>query len=386
MEILGIIAIIVVFGFIRAGLGAVGNLATGKTASGDIPFKVRATKSTETFEGSQYEVIKVEMKGGITAPFQGYAATLSLTAMDVTGGKKEPIVCTLDALQLGDTPVLAFISDFPLPYQANVLQNWIDVVSIPIDTLVFPRKGMRTVKFLVDIKGTNASSTCTTTYDFKDAGYMEARENREKLEVYTVQLAFAVSSADGEVHQDEAHIIREWIRKRVEMSSDAEAAKDRLNNTIKQELESFKCGKLRDVKDVCKLMLDVASVADRYDALELCLKVAQADGVAEEDELRMVNQLADLLGVDQDRFRAMRDKHFAAVIQNQSGVLNVDELLGITSDMSEREIKKHLRQEFQKWNQLAAHKDAAKREQAKEMLDLIGQKRAELSQRELANA
>jgi len=250
---------------------------------------------------------------------------------------------------------------------------------IPVDTLVFPRKGARKIRFHFDAEGTSASAQCTVTHQCTEAGYLEKKDNRKKFEILAVQLAFAVSSADGEVHQKEAHVIREWIRRRVEVAGDEGAAKDRLNTAIRQELQEFRDGKIRDVHGVCQKVLGVTTVADRYDVLELCLKVAQADGVAEEDELDMVNRLAELLDVDQERFRSMRDQHFSAVIENQSGMVDANELLGITPEMSETDVKKHLRKEFQKWNQLATHKDADKREQAKRMLDLIGKKRAEIS-------
>ena len=52
-----------------------------------------------------------------------------------------------------------------------------------------------------------------------------------------------------------------------------------------------------------------------------------------------------------------------------------EKMLGITSDMSNDEIKKHLRKEYTKWNSRVSNSDPAIREQAEEMIKIISELR-----------
>jgi hypothetical protein len=51
-------------------------------------------------------------------------------------------------------------------------------------------------------------------------------------------------------------------------------------------------------------------------------------------------------------------------------------MIGITPNMSEKEIKKHLRKEYTKWNARVSNADPKIREQANEMIKIIVELRA----------
>ena len=114
-------------------------------------------------------------------------------------------------------------------------------------------------------------------------------------------------------------------------------------------------------------------MGDRYDILELCLKVASADGTAKGVEMDLVSSLADSLGVDRDRFRTMTDKIVPVSIHETE---DVNKLLGIDPEWSVDQKKKHLRQENRKWRALATHADQDKKEQARQMQELIAREMA----------
>jgi len=344
------------------------------------PFEIRVREADETFGDTTARVFVVEMQGSITAPYDGYTATTALFVADVTTGEKEAIVSALDVLQMEDSIALGFSTSQKIPFRMSVINNWITLVKIPIDTLTFPRSGIRKVEFFVVVDGTSASSKKNITYTCSESGYLDADDNRKKFEEKAVELAFAVSASDGDVDRAEAAVIKSWIQQRVAMASsdERESVKDRLNQAIKNAYALFSDGGAHDVRNICENLKKVSTTAERYEALELCLHVAKADGIAEQDELEMLEKLAGYLDVDKDKFRSMKDKHLTVSMMNNSDVMDVDQLLGLHSDMSAAEKKKHLREEFKKWNQLSEHKDPEKRKQAKEMLDLIGQKRAEL--------
>ncbi len=183
-----------------------------------------------------------------------------------------------------------------------------------------------------------------------------------------VKLAVMTSACDGEIHPDENLLIHEWIAGKPAVYSHC------MNGAFNEAMRVLK-GTGYVLKDSC---LDIAKnihVSLKYDAMELCLHIAQADGVGADDEMRFLMSIGKWLDLDYDKFREMRDKILPSTIHEN---IDVDTQLGLLPEMSLAEKKKHLREEFKKWNPLSEHKDPEIRKQAKERLDLIGQKRAEL--------
>ena len=375
-----IIGIVVWVIIANADGGGAASSSSGEGSNSLKGFRIRVREVDEHFDGTTIKVFIVEMRGLIIAPSDGYNATTELLATDITTGEKEPIISAIEGLQAEDSIALGFKTSQKIPHAMSVINDWMTLVKIPIDTLTFPRSGMRTIEFFVDVGGTTASSKTTINHTCSEAGYLDARDSRKKFEVRAVELAFSVSASDGDVDRSEAAIIKSWIQKRVAMASgdEKEAVKDRLNQAITNAYEVFREGGVRNIRDICKNLKTVSTTAECYEALELCLQVAKADGVAEQEELEMLENLAEFLELDKEKFRSIKDKYLTVSMMNNPDVVDVDQLLGLRSDMTMAEKKKHLREEFKKWNQLSEHKDPEKRKQAKEMLDLIGQKHAEL--------
>lgn len=373
--IIGIMVLIV----IASSKGA-GTTSSNHGFSAPSNFEIRVREETASFGDIQAKVLTVAMRGPITAPHDGYNATTKLSVVDITGGEKYPIISAIDVLQSGDSVALGFKTSQKIPYRMSVIKDWMTLVKIPLDTLTFPRAGTRRLELFVHVEGALAIAKTTVSYTCTEPGYLDTIDNRRRFEEKTVELAFAVSASDGDVDRNEASVIKTWIQKRIALApeSQTETVKSTLNNVIKTAYEAFNNGNRHDVLRICSDLKKVATTAERYEALELCLQVAKADGVAEQDELEILEDLAEHLGLDKEKFRAMKDKHLTVSMMNNSDVMDVDRLLGLCSDMSPAEKKKHLREEFKKWNQLAEHSDPGKRDQAKQMLALIGQKRAEL--------
>ena len=69
----------------------------------------------------------------------------------------------------------------------------------------------------------------------------------------------------------------------------------------------------------------------------------------------------------------MIEKTLPVTIHTACG--NDENILGIHPDMTAKEAKKVLRQEYQKWNARVASSNPEIRQQAKEMIDLIAKTR-----------
>ncbi|NGP53584.1 TerB family tellurite resistance protein [Thioalkalivibrio sp. XN8] len=382
------------FWLLGGALRAIGAAAKSAVATvkGEEPparrFEARVSQTTIELKGNTAPIFEIEVRGPITAPYAGFEIQFVVHAMDITDGEAKPIFCALDWMQEADTPLLEYRTEAaPLPYQHAIISDWSRRAFVPIDMVSLPRSGTRRLEFHVDVVSANpeakyffgqrvsgvvlASATVRTSVEWAEIGYEEMRERRTRIEELTLDLAMAVSAADGSMDRAEGAVIRAWLGKRVEAIEDDEEKsreKRRLNGLVTAAYQKATAGEL-DMRAMCSELTEISDPAGRYDALELCLHVAAADGRAEEAELNTIRQLGEWMRVSLDRLRGMEEKILP--VSMHVGDADDDGLLGISGAMSPEEVRKHLNREYRKWNSLASHSDPSKREQAQEMLSRI---------------
>ena len=340
-------------------------------------FEFRARKA----KLDSLDVLHLEVKGPVNVAINNFPLPFIVEAYDISSGKEKPILCSYARYQCSDTHVLQIKDTHRIPYKNSLISEWSPIAIIPIDSLIFPYKGIREIQFTLNWF---SKPIIKRQYNIKirslEVGYLEAEDNRRKYDKLAVQLAFAVSGSDGELHKDEASIIKSWIKKRIELTDD-ESFKNEMNKIIKDEVDTFESDPAAyspDVAEIAANLNEVSSTAEKYDLMELLMKIVSSDGIANASELKIINNLTGYLGLDESKFRSMRDIHIPASKMNHLDEENIDEILGIKESMSESEIKKHLREEYANWNSLASHSDKEKRDQAKHMLKLIGKRRSQL--------
>ena len=115
-------------------------------------------------------------------------------------------------------------------------------------------------------------------------------------------------------------------------------------------------------------------------ALKLCLAVMSADGKADEAELKTLDRIVELVGLDPQEYRNMRDPHLTRAELDLDGTAGEDRkaLLGIKEGDSQEEIRRKLTDAFRKWNSRLTHSDPEIRKRAQEMLRLTAELRGEL--------
>lgn len=392
--ILTLVAIWFGFWLLRVVLNMIG--AAAKTAvakvKGEEPpprrFEARVSETTIEIKGNTAPIFEVEVRGPITVPYAGFEIQFVVHAFDITDGEAKPIFCALDWMQETVTPVLEYRTEAaPLPYEHAIISDWSRKAFVPIDMVTLPRSGSRHLEFHIDVVSANpetryvlgqrisgvvlASAVVKTGVAWAELGYEEMRERRTRIEELTLDLAMAVSAADGSMDRAEGAVIRAWLAKRVEAienEDEKSGEKRRLNGLVTAAYQKATAGKL-DMAEMCRELREISDPAGRYDALELCLHVAAADGRAEETELKTIRQLGEWMQISLERLRSMEEKILPVSIH--VGNADDDSLLGLNSSMSPEEVRKHLNREYRKWNSLASHSDPSKREQAQEMLSRI---------------
>lgn len=364
--------------------------ASDQTEESNLPVDMKAlncriqwTKLEE--EKSIHDAFSIEICGTINAPSDNCETTLQISIMDVTDGPANAKVVQSQLPQWSsqDGPDLSAFSFKArlgkLPYQVTTLSEWTAITQIRFDWLMFPRKGKRLLQFTTSIMSAEdnqqlALAQCKFPCENPFYGYTDLQENGERTNILAVALAFAVSAADNELYDCEIELIKNWARDNILETSSSDTDEQKLNKALEKTIAFFRGGNNIDTYKICDEIVSIAPVAQRYDILELCLYVAQSKGSVTTEELALLKNMAEWLEVDPEKFRIMMEKVLPVDMHQ---VRDVETILGITSDMSKENVRKHLNQEYSKWNSRVTNADPDIQNQADQMLKLIAEARSQ---------
>ena len=368
------------------GIVTTGGISISRPPLSHSIFQTYVFSELKAFDDISMEVFTIEMQGSIKAPSNNCPILKTITLFDITKGEddQQPVLCSLDSLQYQNT--MAFFSSNVdiLPFAMSLISDWQPILSVPIETLTFPARGERLLLFTLSLTAANGTvlvkSQSRISYTNTQPGYIDNMKSRLRAAELAVKLAVSVSAVDGSFAGTEGGVVREWIKKRIASSTESqrEQVKEKLNNAVEAAMTASISAGADDLIHLCNDLIEMspipaASMGDKYDILELCLKVASADGTAMDAELDLVNSLADSLGVNRDRFRTMTEKILPVSIHETE---DVNKILGIDPAWTREKKRKHLRKENRKWRALATHSDPEKQKQASQMQELIAKEMA----------
>ncbi len=326
-----------------------------------------------------------EICGLIDSQDRGGDAALHISIADITEGpdRAAPVYAHGDEHNIEQHPPFRYATDLgKLPPGPTTLSDWTIVARLRCDRLWLPCKGTRLLQFecTVAISGdgcelAHAQSTCA--YENNDIGYLDFEQNCQRAVNLGVGLAFAVSASDNKLFNCEIDLIKNWARSHVSLSDQSEKAQRQLEKQLDKTVTFFRRGNHLSTEGVCREIVTIAPAAERYDILELCLRVAQAKGMAAPEELAILSDLASWLEVDSDRFHAMMEKILPVGIHQVQDSITT---LGITDEMSHDQIIQHLTREYGKWNSRVTNPDPQVRKQADQMLKLISETREQYAE------
>jgi tellurite resistance protein len=310
--------------------------------------------------------------------------------MDITGGVSEaaPVHTRVKQWQMPachtsggqNSPAFCYYADLgKLPHQDTILSDWTAVAQIRVDWLVFPRKGKRNLQFHTSVLSRESSkelacAECNFIYENTEFGYIDLQENVSRTKALAVPVAFAVSAADRKMHRREIDLIKNWVKANINLSESSDDVMREIEKALDKTVVFFRDGNQVNIFKICKELVKIAPLAQRYDILELCLYVAQADGLASAEELAILKNLANWLEVDADKFRAMMERILPASMHE---VKDTEVILGVTSDMDKERSRRQLNKEYIKWHSRVTNSDPQIRAQADQMLMMIADARSQ---------
>lgn len=407
--ILGIVGLVIGVAVFRMAISAIFTTlgAAGKTLVGKGDFKgnmelgfkgmqsfdVQVIDSTFESENVSLPIKQIQCKGlfPVSKPVK---ASMVISVFDESGEELVPVLAAIENFQEQSSPAYQTISEIGLIMDNQGFTHWVNVGGIFPEILEAPYSGNRDIKIIVRLVDANNfpsirhgfhsgndgilwQKTLPIKMFFKEKGYIEAAADRDEAKALSIKIAMGVAMSDGSLGKEEAEVFKNWIVKSIEPFSGTrkDELKGIFNSVFKESFERSRSGTF-NLDSYLARMNDVADKSVKYETIELCFDIMAADGVADAKELAAIKDIATSLGLNMDEISKMRDQRIVNLNSEAENASSLEELLGIESDWSTKEIKKHLRQEFQKWNnRLNALEEGEQRDNAQLMLDRISEAR-----------
>lgn len=205
-------------------------------------------------------------------------------------------------------------------------------------------------------------------------GKKTVKQSEKVSKQFAVTLAFAVIAVDRKICNCEIKVIKNWAQSNIGAYLDSGKKNRQLDKALRQAVRFFRKGNTIDIFKTCNEIVEIASLIERYDILELCLNVVRTNGIASAKQLSLLKNMAIWLEVDHGRFRSMVERILPA---NMHEVEDVEIVLGITANMSRETARQCINNEYRKWNARVTNLDPAIQNQANYMLQFIARARSE---------
>lgn len=328
------------------------------------------------------DAFEVEICGSIHAPRDVQSATLEISITDTTNPEPNtnPVQALVKQWQEPDSSVFCYKANLgKLPNQVTTIPDWTSIVLLRLDWLALPRKGNRELLFVTSIFPAEGGEqlACARyyfSYHNRDFGYLDLKDNIKRSKILAVALAFAVSAANDKLYDCEIELIKNWTRENIDLSEASSKEKRKLEKALNETVSFFRDGNKLDSYNICQEIVEIAPLADRYEIMNLCLYVAQANGSVTTEELNLLKNFANWLEIDADKFREMVQK---VLPLDMHEVKDVETILGVTSDMNKENARLRLNKEYSKWNARVTNADPEIQSQADQMLKLIAEARSQ---------
>ena len=402
-------AILGIVGVAAAWFGVVfvmGLLSSGAKAAGRAVKKAVTGKETyfgpaqlkfidETLPDSQLIIKKVMFRGAMASK-RRMSAKFQLSAFDITDGNKNPkhVISLLEQAQEADTISFGISGEIGTIEPGDAITDWVQLGVVVPDLLQCERSGLRKIQIYLRLFNSDNQPTIvggfgngegevvieqgiSFDHNFIDKGYEEISQDREESQALSLKIGVAVAMADGRLDDAEGEILKSWILKQVSIFSDEKQKrlKGLFNDALKEAFVKAESGEL-PLTPLVERLANIAEKKSKYDAVALCFEVMAADGVASPEEMSMIRNIAESLGLDVAEVDSMRESVTLNLSSNITTESELESLVGLEPNWSDEQKKKHLRVEFQKWsNRINALSEGEERASAQTMLDNIARLR-----------
>lgn len=321
------------------------------------------------------------------------------SVFDVTDGNPRPVASFFDMLQEPDSTAYQFAQSAGTARPDQGFLHWVNVATVIPAWLQPPRSGTRTLRIITRMVDWSRQPRISNGFcDPADqaavlwvggeeiqhhvtvTGWEERAEHQEEAHALSLRVGVAVAMADGQLHDEEGRVLQRWIERTLSFydGKERERLRTLYNGALRGSYERALAGE-QTLSDLVGRLNEVGEDPDKYDAVELCFDVMAADSIADEQELKLIKQVSDALGLDFDEVERMRDQRLVALDVTLSDQASTDEILGIDPAWDDETKRRFVREEFRKWNnRLNALAEGEERDNAQRMIDHLGEYRRRL--------
>jgi tellurite resistance protein len=363
-------------------------------------FRTQGISTVYGDPGSQINAYDIQARG--LFPVSADCECKYLTSLfDITDEKNwSAIVCTVNDFQEPQTTCYSFTVGAGVLRAGYGFKNWVRIGAVAPSMLRAPVRGKRKLRALVrlvnasnppEIKhGFHATESqdriyWTGSYDFDfeqvEPGWLDAQNAARECAAVTVQIAIAFATVDGALDDKKGFLITDWMKRKVSPYSGApaEAWKTELNAAFKTAFNAASKNSLR-YSDLTKVLLEKGTPSIRLECVDLLYSIVGSDGRIDAQEMALARQIAVALEVDPDELKRISDSKLVGARTSVKSQSDLEALLGIDKSWKMDRIKKHLRDEFQKWNnRQTSLADPGEQQNAAQMLRLIAEARKKYS-------
>jgi len=356
------------------------------------PFEIRSRR--ETLENDADSVLYEIQARGLFPVSKPTSVISYTTVLDITDDEAKPCLCFIDDLQEETTPCYQFETNLGAFKPGYGLVDWAKTSAVFTFAIQPPRSGRRKLMAMVHLfdatmpasivfgiptepDGGLWAGTTEFVHEFTDPGYEEKRDLRIDAREIAIQLGVCVAMADGELADSEGRTIKACVEKHlsVEPESEREAVKKRYNAAMQSAFDGVKGSDL-SIDWLLDRLAEIDDSAASHEAIELCYDIMAADGVAAASELKVLRHIAAKLDLDIEQIEKLHDQAMVTLDAESDAHASIEVSLGIDPGWDNARIKKHLRDEFSKWNsRMSVLTDPTERANAQRMIDMIGEAR-----------
>ena len=200
-------------------------------------------------------------------------------------------------------------------------------------------------------------------------------------EELVIKIAVMMALTNNKVDNEESKIINAYMNEKA--SSSKFGAKNfykmQMDEALSDAVAVLTSGKFPIKKITTKIKKDFTT-DEKYDIIELCLKILSADDKAESAEIKMIDLIANGVGITKtdSTYTALKDKYLLRLSDDGDDSLeNLEIKLGIDPNLPYEEKRKYVVSQYKKWNsRLNVLEDPKERENAQKILDLLGEWRS----------
>ena len=363
-----------IFGLLGAGVDAI----TGGSSSSasNNPFISQTTLNNGK--------LRVKVRGNPNATGKiSYAITLT---------EKEtgyPVQAFNPNFTSGDNSMFQIIVPLEEDFSGMYWTDWVtlfDDFSLDGTSVRCPKQGLNQIVSTISIITTSSQKICAehkTSFTFNqiERGLLDRVADMPKIRKQMICFGMAMAFSDGTSDKKEAKVIQDWALRKVETEEDNETKsklKEDLNSEIKKAYQLGKEGKL-DLNILTKNFKSIADLGDKWELMEFLRDIMAADGEADQNELEILRNMQNELGIDPEEFNNMMSEVMTKISTVGSKISEdgdrcsiIANLIGIDPSWSIEQKKSHLVKEANRANGMAnIASNNSERENANKMLENI---------------